>query len=69
MEKVNRIRISIREKFPETNSSSSHSVSISLSGKYYKPEEMNLKIDKDGVIFIPNAVDVTISTQNGFVLE
>ena len=57
MEKVNRIRISIREKFPETNSSSSHSVSISLSGKYYKPEEMNLKIDKDGVIFIPNAVD------------
>ena len=54
---LNNIRTSIRKNFPETNSSSSHSVSISLSGKYYKPEEWNIEIQDDGTIFIPNSID------------
>lgn len=54
---LNNIRTSIRKNFPETNSSSSHSVSISLSGKYYKPEEWNIEIQDDGTIFIPNSTD------------
>ena len=53
---LNNIRVSKRENFPETNSSSSHSVSISLSGKYYKPEEWNIDIDDGGTIFIPDAI-------------
>lgn len=54
---LNNIRTSIRKNFPETNSSSSHSVSISLSGKYYKPEEWNIEIQDDGTIFIPDSTD------------
>lgn len=54
---LNNIRTAIRKNFPETNSSSSHSVSISLSGKYYKPEEWNIEIQNDGTIFIPDSTD------------
>ena len=54
---LNNIRTTIRKNFPETNSSSSHSVSISLSGKYYKPEEWNIEIQDDGTIFIPDSTD------------
>ena len=56
MKNNKKLRVSVREKFPETNSSSSHSVSISLSRNYYRPDEYNLnEIDADGTLFIPDA--------------
>lgn len=55
--KLNKIRFSIRNNFPETNSSSSHSVSISISGNYYKPDEWNIDIDNKGIIYIPNSLN------------
>ena len=47
-----KIRRVIRKGLPETNSSSSHAISISLSKDYYTPETMNLNIDENGVLRI-----------------
>lgn len=48
----------IRKNLPETNSSSSHSVVISMdSGGILKKEEWNLDIDDKGILHIPSFTD------------
>lgn len=43
---------------PETNSSSSHSVSISMKGNLIKPGDPEFNIDiRDGILYIPGDVD------------
>lgn len=56
MNSIGKIVLRVREKFPETNSSSSHSVSINLLKRYYSLEELNLTIN-DGTIYIPDHKD------------
>lgn len=56
---MKRIKIKVREKLPETNSSSSHSVVICSKGNYLTKNdpEWDLDMDQDGVIRIPGNVN------------
>ena len=54
----NRIKIIRRIGMPETNSSSSHAVSISMGDNYIKPGDPEWDVDiEDGILKIPNKKD------------
>lgn len=50
------IRKVIRRGLPETNSSSSHSVTISMTNNFQDPNIWNLQPDENGIIHVPGDV-------------
>lgn len=51
-----KIRKVIRKGLPETNSSSSHSVTINMTNNFQNPKIWNLQPDENGIIHVPGNV-------------
>ena len=51
-----KIRKVFRIGLPETNSSSSHSVTISMTNNFQDPKVWNLYPNEDGIIHVPGSI-------------